>query len=488
MDNTFTSSKAQKKNVKRIAIIGDGLASAICLNNLASLSGSSRLSIDVYAQRPGLGRGMAYSVDTPDSMLLNHMARSMRFSDSDGSGFLGYLRNHFNKNAIPQDFVPRRVFGDYVESSIANLFRKNTNMALSMNPVTAIEAGGKKITVRTSRGKKIYDDVIVCVGGGDKADTLATKYNNQQTSVSGKNVGIIGASLSAIDMVNHFCQGDKDSWPKQMTMTQRTPGFRMVRPLHTPAYTPQVLTQDLVNAKKDFSCDELIDLIQKEINAQGISYDLFSYGGLTTSNHFMNDLRNTLHRLASDPENGDQQPEFGVFGVMIAVIMPLMSVFEQEKISPEEAEKFRQKAEKVIFAFLAPMPPPVAAKLVNLMDEGRLHIECGLHNGNEQQWRGQFDLCFDMRGINMVVRDHSHLPAALSGVVGPGKPGRISPMGGIAYDADSSRMKSVENGRVNMPYIVGQMKKGQQFDTSESQVIYMDCHKIVRDIQRRYKL
>jgi len=485
--NNHKDTRSQERKI-RIAIVGDGLASAICLNKLVNTSGSSALGIDVYAQRTGIGRGMAYSTETPDSMLLNHMVRSMRYSDSDGAGFLSYLREHFNACTTPDDFVPRRIFGDYVESSVAKLFNDNANLSLSIIPVTAIKPGKKKILVQTAHGGKVYDDVIICVGGGGKADTLATKYNNQQTSVSGKNIGIIGASLSAIDMVNHFFQSDSNSWPEKITMTQRTPGFRMVRPINTPIYKPYILTQEFVESRPNFSCKELMELIQKEINCHGISYDFFSYGGLTKSDNFTKDLGKTLLRLCSDPKNLENQPEFAVFGVMNAIIMPLMSIFEQERISPAEAEIFRQKAEKIIFAFLAPMPPHVAGKLVDLIDKGRLQIECGLNKGNETQWRSHFDLCFDMRGINTVLQDYNQLPDLLSDVVGPGKPGKTSRMGGIAYDTKTSRVKSFVKRDINMPYIVGKLKKGQQFDTSESQVIYMDCQKVVRNIQQRHKL
>ncbi|MGB9154798.1 MAG: hypothetical protein WCD70_17135 [Alphaproteobacteria bacterium] len=170
---------------------------------------------------------------------------------------------------------------------------------------------------------------------------------------------------------------------------------------------------------------------------------------------------------------------------MNAIIPSIMEIFESEKITPEEAKKFRSIAEKPIMAFLAPMPTKVAARISDLIGQGKVEVRNGFDATRDGHLLSSFGLHFDVRGINEIAEHPSKLPDSLQGVVGGCGPGYLSKLGGVSYDPGTSMMNRAPGSEAKMPYIVGQLKKGQQFDCSETQVIYSDCVRIIDDLATR---
>jgi hypothetical protein len=163
-----------------------------------------------------------------------------------------------------------------------------------------------------------------------------------------------------------------------------------------------------------------------------------------------------------------------------------MRIFEEGRITQEEAVKFRQKAEKVIFAYLAPIPPEIGYDLSIMIRKEQLEI----HNDKnyESKILPRCDSILTAKGHNHIYKEIYDFPEPVRALIT--NYGEISPLGGIAYKFNNSQMK--QNNHIapilRMPYIVGQMKKGQQFDCSESQVIWNDCSKITQDIFKNCSL
>src|SRR3954451_4068904 len=95
-----------------VVVVGAGAAGALTALHLVT-SLSPRYRVALVDPSPTTGRGPAYS--TPDARhLLNVPASGMSAFPRDPEHFFRWVRNHHDPEAQPQDFVPRRVYGDYV--------------------------------------------------------------------------------------------------------------------------------------------------------------------------------------------------------------------------------------------------------------------------------------------------------------------------------------------------------------------------------------
>jgi uncharacterized NAD(P)/FAD-binding protein YdhS len=104
--------------VKTIAIIGGGFCGTLTAVNLARFSTDALRVILVNNQYP-MGRGIAYGTPRPEH-LLNVVARNMSAFPDLPSHFVDWLRNRADFADIPpadlpDQFVPRRVYGDYLQ-------------------------------------------------------------------------------------------------------------------------------------------------------------------------------------------------------------------------------------------------------------------------------------------------------------------------------------------------------------------------------------
>jgi uncharacterized NAD(P)/FAD-binding protein YdhS len=102
---------------RRVAIIGGGAAAVALLSELVERA-SAPLHLDWYtggAARPG--RGVAYGTDSPRH-LLNVRAATMGMFSPRPRGFLDFAQR-LDAQIAGTDFLPRRLYGDYLEHEAA---------------------------------------------------------------------------------------------------------------------------------------------------------------------------------------------------------------------------------------------------------------------------------------------------------------------------------------------------------------------------------
>jgi uncharacterized NAD(P)/FAD-binding protein YdhS len=101
------------KDINRtIAVVGAG-ASGTLLASHVLRAGGARVVLIERGDR--VGRGVAYGTDFPGH-LLNVPAASMTGLPDDPGHFLRWARVHFDAATAPTTFVPRRVYGAYLEA------------------------------------------------------------------------------------------------------------------------------------------------------------------------------------------------------------------------------------------------------------------------------------------------------------------------------------------------------------------------------------
>ena len=104
--------------MKTVAIIGGGFCGTLAAVNLARLSSKPLRVVLINSGYP-LGRGVAYGTTRPEHRL-NVVARNMSAFPDLPSHFVDWLRTRADFADIPlvdlrEQFVPRRVYGDYLQ-------------------------------------------------------------------------------------------------------------------------------------------------------------------------------------------------------------------------------------------------------------------------------------------------------------------------------------------------------------------------------------
>ena len=104
--------------LRTIAIVGGGASGVLTAYHLRQLSIPARIVI--VEPRPELALGLAYSSPSRQH-LLNVPAGKISALPGHPDHFVEWLKADYDPNVDPTDFVPRAVFGQYLQSLIANL-------------------------------------------------------------------------------------------------------------------------------------------------------------------------------------------------------------------------------------------------------------------------------------------------------------------------------------------------------------------------------
>ncbi|WP_335036347.1 FAD/NAD(P)-binding protein [Nostoc sp.] len=99
-----------------IAIIGGGFSGSLVAANLLR-NATMPLSIKLIERNSEVGRGVAYGTPV-DCHLLNVPAGKMSAFADEPNHFLNWLHENGHEQVTPSTFVPRRVYGDYVQATL----------------------------------------------------------------------------------------------------------------------------------------------------------------------------------------------------------------------------------------------------------------------------------------------------------------------------------------------------------------------------------
>ena len=148
-----------------VVVVGAGAAGALTASHLVT-SLSPRYRVALVDPSPTTGRGAAYST-TDERHLLNVPASGMSAFPRDPEHFFRWVRNHHDKEAQPQDFIPRHVYGDYIHGLLqtAAEYPGNARLERREEAVVAIARRGDRFTVRLSSGQAIVARAVVLATG-----------------------------------------------------------------------------------------------------------------------------------------------------------------------------------------------------------------------------------------------------------------------------------------------------------------------------------
>lgn len=194
-----------------IAIIGFGFSGLMLVANLVRRASES---IEIYIIDPALNaRGMAYSTPYREH-LLNVRAGNMHAFADEKDHFTQWLAQH-HPHYTPQDFVPRMIYGDYLESiwnSTQELAaEKKIFLKLVPSTAVAVKLHGDALAVLTERGDAIaVQQAVLATGNEVKPAQAPIERVLQEPWAPGalaqaaKEQGpilLVGTGLTAVDMV-----------------------------------------------------------------------------------------------------------------------------------------------------------------------------------------------------------------------------------------------------------------------------------------------
>jgi len=243
---------------RRCLIIGGGAAGAALVAQLARKPGAP--AIDWVVGAPVPGRGIAYATDDA-SHLLNVRAAAMSSIGGAAPGdFSEYLRGRGFDN-IAADFVPRALYGDYVQHALAQAGHAPTVHAAQATALRALPDNRFEITLDDG-GTLAADEVVLAIGAlparplpGVSAAALASgayaidAWHELAPSQAPGHVLVVGTALSAIDVLLTAAQ----RWP-QAQLTAISRHGRWPR-LHAPGVLAPYEDIDALLARMDARAD-----------------------------------------------------------------------------------------------------------------------------------------------------------------------------------------------------------------------------------------
>jgi uncharacterized NAD(P)/FAD-binding protein YdhS len=204
---------------RRVAIIGGGAAAATLLSELLERKPSQPLHLDWYTGGGTLARGVAYGTAS-DRHLLNVRAASMSMFAGKPSGFLDFLQRQ-DPAIAGTDFMPRRRYGDYLETEVARALAQGKANGHDVNVIPfAVEAMVPErdgVTVIHGEESRRFDAAVLALGalpaqplhgvslealasGRYVVDPWALMAGAEPDSMPRK-VVLIGLGLTAVDVL-----------------------------------------------------------------------------------------------------------------------------------------------------------------------------------------------------------------------------------------------------------------------------------------------
>lgn len=197
-----------------VAIIGGGFSGTLLAIQLIRRS-SGQISI-VVINRAGLpGRGVAYSTECNDHLLNVNVGKMSVFHDAPGD-FLEWLKSR-NHNVASDHFIPRRLYGEYLENTLHRTLSDYPDTAFSwMNgSADSISIKSGKPSLQLDTGLQMDAEILVLATGNappvdphpfhERSCRRYIPYAWAKDALDGirndENVLILGTGLTAIDQV-----------------------------------------------------------------------------------------------------------------------------------------------------------------------------------------------------------------------------------------------------------------------------------------------
>lgn len=197
-----------------VAIVGGGFTGATLAAQLLRKSGGN-ISVVLIERGARPGRGVAYSTECEEH-LLNVRAKNMSAYPDDPEHFLKWARLNHDPGASPDDYLPRRVYGQYVSSLLQHEIERHPGQFEHVqDEAVSIAHVGETAEIGLRTGWTLSADKVVIARGnfppgdprlpGRTPHCLRYVSNPWKASALGdvshdKSVLLVGSGLTSVDV------------------------------------------------------------------------------------------------------------------------------------------------------------------------------------------------------------------------------------------------------------------------------------------------
>ena len=210
-----------------VAVIGGGFSGTILAAQLLRRADPS-LSVVVVEKTSSAGRGLAYGTEC-HSLLLNVRARNMSAFPDDPHHFLRWAQANHDPGTEPGSFLPRAVYGRYVEAVLNQVARSAGRQRLEWLKDEALKLSPTRngtIEINLGSGRRVLADrVVLALGNFPPGDPLVSStaetgpryFRNPWSPETFQGVQdlnailLVGSGLTSVDIAVHLraqrCRG-----------------------------------------------------------------------------------------------------------------------------------------------------------------------------------------------------------------------------------------------------------------------------------------
>lgn len=476
----------------KIAIIGGGASCVALLNAILSSKEyqSNHISITVFEPNKKIGPGRAYKGEGSYA-LLNRQAKFMSIRNDNPNDFYEWIKQKTELNVETNEFVPRSIFGQYLEEQFQGQIELSRSLdrpiRVISNAVTSIYCENKKIRTVTTTGESLkFDSVVLCIGTSEPKDIfnlsgspsfIMDPYPIWLTCAGIRHtdsVGIIGSSLSAIDVVLGL-KSQNHKGP--LSLFSRKGVLPAVRSKHKEIKLKLLTKENLMNefSKRSFSKENVIKLIKDEFEQQDIPFHK-----IRDEFNFQETVLNRLRRQLNELKENEWQPLF------IKIVHECIDLLWQYS-SAEDKKFFLQHYHTSFMSLCNPMPPHTALSIERFLTDKSLKLTSGIE-GIEPHPQGGFNILTALGTTHVDWVINASRPERLSvsrlglpliqSLVGAGD-AQLNPYGGIKIDPSTLKVLKRNNSSHENLYAIGQLTSGDYYYTGSLSVIKRQVEKLL---------
>ena len=188
-------------NEKHVAIIGFGLGGLVTFFNLVKnhQENSGKLVVRIFEKSPLFLKGNAYSTKNPNH-LLNVVANRMGVVEEDQGHFFKWLCAK-GYNYQENDFVPRQIFGIYLEDLLQTALRiaekKNISYEFRIKEISEITDKKNYFWIDGD----LHQSCVLAIGPQLKDSRKSFWRIDLESYLADEEIHILGCGLTAIDAV-----------------------------------------------------------------------------------------------------------------------------------------------------------------------------------------------------------------------------------------------------------------------------------------------
>lgn len=365
----------------KIAIVGFGLSGASLLRALMDHAPkNTEFNIDIYESQDQLSRGPAYAKNN-ETPLMNTMARYLSVDRLQPMDFVNWLSNQQNKKVDPNSFVPRSIYGQYLDSHFKKYYTSEKVFVIQEEIIKVNLIDTRLQLLSDSGREEIYDDVFLAIGHPPYADyynligedyyihdpyPLRKKLAEIPKDAS---IGIIGSGLTAVDVARSLIHDH--NWSKPITFYIPEHPFNTVAMPWEGKELDINLTQEWINSFPNFvPLDQVVTRFVQDMENNNIDIKELLNNFMTGSHtEILYQLENYIPDLAKMQRYQES----------IKYLMP--EIFN--RLSKSDQYKLKKVYSPYIDHFRKVMPLKSLTDIYKWVKEGKVKFISGINSINK---------------------------------------------------------------------------------------------------------